>query len=193
MVGYTAITAPFSGVITGRKADPGNMAMPQMPMLTIDDDSLYQLVSQVPERLAARLTRGMRVMVRLDALKATLPATIAEIVPSADPASRTLTVKANLPRSTGVQSGLFGRLTITYGSEMQLTVPTSAVVDRNGLTGVYVVDQTGKAQFTLVTLGKQWGDRVQVLSGLPEGQRVVTSRVSEITAGRRIRAEGVAL
>lgn len=193
MASYTAIYAPFSGVITGRKADPGSMAMPQMPMLSMDDDSLYQLVSQVPERLAGKLSRGTRVMVRLDSLNTTLPATIIEIVPSADPSSRTLTVKANLPHTAGDQSGLFGRLTLTTGTEAAIMAPANAVLDRNGLTGVYVVDEAGTAQFTLVTLGKRSGDRVQILSGLQDGQQIVTSQVDRITAGQRIRAEGGAL
>jgi len=193
MESYTAIYAPFSGIITGRKADPGNMAMPQQPMLAMDDDALYQLICQVPERLAARLARGARVMVRLDALNTTLPATIVEIVPSADPASRTLTVKANLPHAAGVQAGLFGRLTLTTGTAPALTVPAGAVLDRHGLTGVYVVDEYGAAQFTLVTLGKRLADRVQVLSGLEDGQRIITSQVDRITAGQHIRAERSAL
>ena len=193
MVGYTALYAPFSGMITARKADPGNMAMPQMSILAMDDDSLYQLVSQVPERLATKLTRGARVMARLDALQTTLPATIAEIVPSADPASRTLTVKANLPHAAGVQSGLFGRLTVTTGDEMQLSLPAGAVVERNGLTGVYVVDETETAQFVLITLGKIQRDRIQVLSGLQEGQHIITSNVQQINVGQHIHSEGAAL
>ena len=193
MAGYTAIYAPCSGVITARKADPGSMAMPQQPLLTMDDDSLYQIVSQVPEHLATQLTRGARVMVQVDALQSSLPATIVEIVPGTDPASRTLTVKANLPHAAGMQSGLFGRLTITTGSESALSVPAGAVLDRHGLTGVYVVDEAGIARFTLVTLGKQVADRVLVLSGLEDGQRVVTSQVDHLNAGQRVRAEGGAL
>jgi len=193
MVGYTAIYAPFSGVITGRKADPGNMALPQMPILAMDDDSLYQLVSQVPERLAATLRRGARVMVRIDALQIPLPATITEIVPSADPASRTLTVKANLPHAMGVQSGLFGRLSVITGNAMQLSLPSGAIVEHNGLTGIYVVDEAGLAQFTLVTLGKTQQDRVQILSGVQEGQQVVTSHADQIKVGQYVHSEGAAL
>jgi RND family efflux transporter MFP subunit len=193
MVDYTAIVAPFAGVITARTADPGSMAMPQAPILTIEDDSLYQLITPVPERLATRLTRGARVQVTLDALGRTLPATIAAIIPSTDPSSRTLTVKANLPRAAGVQSGLFGRLVVTTGTQAVLTVPLSAIVDRNGLTGVYTVDAGERARFTLVTLGTQRDDRVQILSGLQDGQRVITSPTDAITAGQRIRAEGAAL
>jgi len=190
MLGYTAIYAPFSGVITARKADPGNMAMPQMPLLAMDDDSRYQLVSQVPERLATQLARNTPVTVQLDATEKSLPAVIAEIAPSADPASRTLTVKANLPRAAGVQSGLFGRLRVTAGTEMQLFLPIGAIVERKGLTGVYLVDATDTAQFTLVTLGKRGEDRAQVLSGLQDGQRVVAAQPERIASGQRISAEG---
>lgn len=193
MVGYTAIVAPFSGVITSRKADPGTMAMPQMPILAIDDDTVYQLVSQVPERLAAKLTVGDRVMVTVDSLKKSIPATIIEIVPSADPVSRTLMVKANLPRVDRMQSGIFGRLLLNTGSKMQLMIPKSALIERNGLTGVYVIDAAGKAQFTLVTLGKSERNLLQVLSGLQEGVQIVTSHVKQVKPGLRLRAEGEAL
>lgn len=193
MVGYTSIVAPFSGIITSRKADPGTMAMPQMPILAIDDDSVYQLISQVPERLAARLSVGDRVMVTIDSLNDTLPATISEIVPSADPSSRTLTVKANMPYSKRLKSGIFGRLSLKTGSKMQLMIPKSAVIERNGLTGVYLLDAAGKAQFTLVTLGKSERKLIQVLSGLQEGDQIVTSRVKQLKAGQMLRTEGAAL
>lgn len=193
MVGYTSIVAPFSGVITSRKADPGTMAMPSMPILAIDDDSVYQLVSQVPEKLAANLSVGDRVMVTIDSLNDTLPATISEIVPSADPSSRTLTVKANLPYTKRLKSGLFGRLSLKTGSKMQLMIPKSAVIDRNGLTGVYLLDAAGKARFALVTLGKSERKLVQVLSGLQEGDQIVTSRVKQVKPGQMLRVEGAAL
>lgn len=193
MSSYTAIYAPFSGVITGRRADPGSMAMPQMPILSMDDNSRYQLVSQVSERLIGTLRRGVSVMVRLDSLQTTLPATIVEVVPSADPFSRTLTVKANLPHTAGLQSGMFGRLTLSTGVEDVLLAPLSAVVNRNGLTGVYVLDDHSLARFTLVTLGKRRADGVEILSGLQDGQQLVISQVERITAGQHIRAEGGAL
>jgi RND family efflux transporter MFP subunit len=192
MAGYTAIVAPFSGVITARKADPGNMAMPQMPVVALDDDSLYQLVSQVPERQAARMAKGGRVQVKLDALGLSLPATIAEIVPAADPASRTLTVKANLPHAAGVQSGLFGRMTLVLGSAMQLSLPADAIVERNGLTGVYTVDEGGITRYSLITVGAETQGRVTVLSGLQAGERVVVSDVDRIKPGQRVNVEGAA-
>ncbi len=193
MASYTSIYAPFSGVITARKADPGSMAMPQMSILSMDDDSLYQLMSSVPERLAVKLAPGTKVSIRLDSLNLTLPATVSEIVPSADAASHTLNAKIDLPASAGINTGLFGRLSVTTGTEPTIVIPASALLERKGLTGVYVVNEGGTAQFTLVTIGKRWDDRLQVLSGLQDGQRVVTTKVNNITAGQHIRAEGGAL
>ncbi len=190
MVSYSTIYAPFSGVITNRFADPGNMAMPQMPIIAMDDDSLYQMISQVPEQQATKLTVGSRVMIQIDSINKILPATITEIVPGANPTSRTLKVKANLPFADGVQSGLFGRISMKTRSEPTLSIPKSAIVDRNGLTGVYVVDEANTVQFNIITVGKQWDNRIQVLSGLDEGQRIVANKVDGITAGSVISIEG---
>lgn len=193
MAGYANIYAPFNGVITARKADPGSLAMPQMPILAIDDDSQYQLVASVPEKIAAGLARGDVAGVQLEALKRTVTASVVEIVPAADPASRTLTVKANLPSTPGLQSGIFGRIAFTTGKESLLTIPAAALLTRNGLTGIYVVDEAGQARYTLVSAGRRLGDRLEVLSGLQAGQRVITARVDEIVPGERVRMEGATL
>jgi RND family efflux transporter MFP subunit len=191
MLGYTNIYAPFDGVITARQADPGDMAMPQMPILSIDDHTQYQLVSRVPESIAARMTKGATVTVVLSALNQTVTARIAEIVPSADPATRTLTIKANLPRLAGLQSGLFGRMQIASGKEDRLMAPRTAVVERNGLTGVYTLVE-GKARFTLVTLGKEAGDLVQILSGIADGRRIIAMPPAGLIEGAPVREEGAA-
>jgi len=183
MQSYAVLYAPFSGVITARKADPGNMAMPQMPVLTIEDDSLYQLVGSVPETAVAGVLSGMQVPVRLDTLGKTMMARVAQVIPSADSASRTFTVKANLPRVAGLASGVFGRLSVTTGQEKRLVVSRDAVIERNGLSGVYTVDDEHKARFTLVKLGKEYGQIVQVLSGLDKGQQVLTANTGNVRDG----------
>ncbi len=192
MLGYSTITAPFSGLITARKADPGNMAMPQMPLLTIEDDSRYQLACSTPESIATRLRPGMEATVTLASLHRTLAARVAQVVPAADPSTRTFTVKVDLPRTAGVTSGLFGRLSLTTGYARQLAMHRTAVVERNGLTGVFIVDDAGKARYTLVKLGQQYGDLVQVLSGVRAGQRVVSSHADRITEGAVVKRDEVA-
>jgi len=183
MQSYAVIYAPFNGVITARKADPGNIAMPQMPVLTIEDDSLYQLVGSVPETAVAGVRNGTQAPVTLGSLGKTVMAKVAQVVPSADPASRTFTVKVNLPKVTGLASGIFGRLSVTTGQEKRLVVSREAVTERNGLSGIYTVDGDNKARFTLVKLGKEYGEVVQVLSGLQMGQRVLVANSGQVHDG----------
>jgi HlyD family secretion protein len=183
MLGYAVITAPFNGVVTARKADPSYMAMPQMPVLTIEDDSRYQLVSSVPETAVTGLRRGAALTVKLESLGQTVTARVAQIIPSADPASRTFTVKANLPQVAGIASGIFGRLAVVTGHDQQLVISRNAVTNRNGLDGIYIVDGQHKARFTMVKLGKEYGEVVQVLSGLQQGQQVLVANSGRITDG----------
>lgn len=190
MMSYAVLYAPFSGVITARRADPGAMAMPQMPILTIEDDSRYQLVASVPESAVAGLRQGQQLTVTLQSLNNKVAARVAQIVPSADPASRTFTVKADLPRLPGVASGMFGRLTVVTGQQKRLVVDRDAVVERNGLSGLYVVDDAQTARFLMVKLGETHGDRVQVLSGLRPGQRVLIANIGQVTEGALVRVAG---
>ncbi|MHB9110295.1 MAG: efflux RND transporter periplasmic adaptor subunit [Armatimonadota bacterium] len=183
MQSYAVLYAPFSGVITARRADPGAMAMPQMPILTVEDDSLYQLVGSVPESVVAGLRKGQQLTVTLQSLNRKVTARVAQIVPSADPASRTFMVKANLPRTPGIASGVFGRLTVVTGQQQRLVVNRSAVIERNGLSGLYVVDGEQKARFLMVKLGATRGDQVQILSGLQPGQRVLIANTGQVTEG----------
>jgi RND family efflux transporter MFP subunit len=191
MQSYAVISAPFNGIVTARRADPGSMAMPQMPVLTIEDDSLYQLVGSVPETAVAGIRRGMQMPVKLDTLGKTVMAKVAQVIPSADPASRTFTVKVNLPGVAGLASGVFGRLSVTTGEEKRLVVSREAVTERNGLSGVYTIDNENKARFTMIKLGKEHGDVVQVLSGLEMGQRVLVANSGKVRDGAVVQVSEV--
>jgi RND family efflux transporter MFP subunit len=90
MSDYTRITAPISGVITSKPADLGATVFPGQPLMTIEDEGSYQLELSLPENLATKVKPGTPVQVTLDAFGSTFAAKIAEIVPTADPASRTL-------------------------------------------------------------------------------------------------------
>ncbi len=112
----------------------------------MDDDSRYQLVSNVPEHLAAHVSRGTRVMVHLDSLHRTLPATIVEYRAERRPGQPNTHRESQSAPCNGVQSGLFARMNVPSGSESTLSIPAGAVVERNGLTGVYVLDEADTAQ-----------------------------------------------
>jgi len=186
MLSYTTIIAPFDGVVTARMVDPGDMATPGMPVIRVDDDTLYRLVATVPESQAATLGLGTAVECVIDALDSLrLKARISQIIPAADPASRTLTVKADLPHHKGLKSGLFGRLVFTVRRSKALVVPSSAVIELRGLVGVWVVEE-GHATFRIVKTGKTYDGKTRIISGLKTGDVVIVEGMEELREGQPV-------
>jgi multidrug efflux pump subunit AcrA (membrane-fusion protein) len=181
---YTKITAPFAGVVTRKSADIGDLAAPGAPLLELEDTQQYRLESLVDEAHVSGIHTGDSVTIALDALGGTVvTATVAELVPAADAASRTFVVKIDLPKDAKIRSGMFGRALFSGAQRSALTVPATAVVQQGQLTGVYVVGDDQIARLRLVTTGKRYGDVVEALSGLSVGERVVTNHTEQITDG----------
>lgn len=186
MAGYTRIVAPISGVISFKQVDLGTTVFPGQSLMTIEDDGSYQLDLAVPESLAPRIRPGTPVQVALDALNMNFGARIAEVVPSADPGSRTFTVKILLAQK-GLKSGMFGRGAISLGTSVnRIVVPKKAVVERGALTSVWVVAADKTVRMRLVKTGKTVNDRAEIVSGLTDGERVVTDGLEKVSEGTRI-------
>ena len=186
MAGYTRIIAPISGIITSKQADLGASVFPAQPLLTIEDEGSYLLELAIPESMASKVLPGASVQVTLDAAGLTFAAKIAEIVPSADPASRTFTAKINLSQK-GLKSGMFGRASLTLGTSVNgLLLARKAVVERGALTSVWTLGTDNIARMRLVKTGKTVGDKVEILSGLSDGERVVVSGAEKVTEGSKV-------
>jgi RND family efflux transporter MFP subunit len=187
VLGYTAIRAPFAGVIAAKKVDAGTLAAPGMALFTIEDTARFQLEAPVDESNLAALQKHKAVTVILDALsRAELKGMVSEITPAADPASRSFLIKIDLPADSRLHSGLFGRALIPRGVRKALLIPSSAIVDRGQLLGVFVLSDTGMAQLRYITLGTHRGDAVEVLSGLQEGERFVQAPGTRDLSGKQI-------
>ena len=187
---YTRIRAPFDGVVTEKKADSGTLASPGMPIFTVEDVRHYRLEVTVNENDVQYVRTGQQVSVVIDALsKAGLKGKVAQIVPAADPASRTFLVKIELPTDTLLRSGLFGRAQFSRGERQALLIPRSAVVERGQLQGIYVLDQNKVAGLRYITLGKPSGADVEVLSGLQSGERLVAEPGTVDLNGKRIEVQ----
>ncbi len=186
MSGYTRIVAPISGIIASKQADLGATVFPGQPLMTIEDEGSYQLELALPENVATRVKPGSPLQVTLDAAGSSFAARIAEVVPTADPGSRTFVAKIALNRK-GLKSGMFGRGAIPLGSTFTgITVPKKAVVERGALTSVWTVDRENSARMRIVKVGRETGERVEILSGLSAGDRVVAVGVEKITEGARV-------
>lgn len=186
-LGYTRIRAPFAGVVTEKKADAGTLASPGMPIFTIEDTRSYRLEAAVDESDIRLVRVGQIVPVRLDALGNTeLSGKVVQIVPAADPASRSFLVKVGLPSDAQLRSGLFGRARFSRGERSALLIPRAAIVERGQLQGVYAIGVNGIASLRYVTFGKTTGQQVEVLSGLQDGEKLVAAPGSREWSGKQI-------
>lgn len=186
IAGYTRITAPISGIITSKPADLGATVFPAQPLMTIDDEGSYQLELSIPESIALAVKPGTPVQVTLDALNTSFSAKIAEIVPASDAASRTFIAKISLGQK-GLKSGMFGRGVITLGSTVNgMLLPKKALMERGALTSVWVVEKEGLARMRLVKVGKAIGDKVEILAGLSDGERVVSAGTEKVSEGAKV-------
>jgi RND family efflux transporter MFP subunit len=184
---YTRVRAPFDGVVTERRIDPGALASPGMPLLTVEAGGQYRLEAGVDERDLQFVHIGQVVPVSLDSLGTqALTGKVAQIVPAADPASRSFTVKVDLPANKNLRSGIFGRAAFARGTRQAALIPQAAVTERGQMQTVYVVGENSIAMLRYVTLGAAQQDRREVLSGLNPGETVVAAPAGRDLAGKRI-------
>jgi RND family efflux transporter MFP subunit len=182
IMSYARVTAPFDGVITRKLADVGDLAMPGRPLLEIEAPTALRFEADLPEAILDRVKLGAKMQVRLSK---TIEGTVSEISPVADPVSRTFQVKFDLPETEGLRTGQFGRVSVPVAQVMLLLVPKTAVMKLGQMERVFVA-KDGKAALRLVKTGKVLDGRVEVLSGLEEGEQVVTSETTKLADGQPV-------
>lgn len=168
---YGRITAPFSGRIIDRYAEPGDTARQGQPLLRMYDPSAMRVEAAVRESLASQLHRGQQLEVRVDSLNQDFEAVVEEIVPSADPGSRSVLVKTALTENTSLYPGMFARLLIPTGTTERIYIPRDAVIHVGQLDYVIVKTPQGPARH-FVRLGTNSGNKVAVNSGLQPGEEI---------------------
>lgn len=170
-LGYSRVQAPFAGVIVKRLVEPGDLAWPGRPLFTLATLEEMRLEAHVREGLTGSIAVGQKVNVTIDALAAQMTGTVGEIVPAADPQSRTFVVKVALPENGRLVTGMFGRLEVPTGTRTSRFVPSEAVRLVGQLRTVQLrTDKGWRVQ--LVRLGESNGPDVEVLSGLQGGEVV---------------------
>ncbi|MCX7627928.1 MAG: efflux RND transporter periplasmic adaptor subunit [Methylophilaceae bacterium] len=176
---FSSITAPFSGVVSARHAQAGEMASLGRELLTVFDPATLRVVASIPQNRLEEIRRGGRASIEFPALGRWVEATSITVLPEADSRTHVFRVRLELPKEVGgIYPGMFARAHFATGqSASKLLIPLAAVVRRSELTGVYVVDAQSRVQLRQVRLGEASGDRVEVLSGLREGERIALEPV----------------
>lgn len=175
MLSYARLVAPFSGTITRKDINVGDLAVPGRPLLSIEDESTLQLVVSVAEAQRGFLRIGDTLQVGHASGGTTTRAVVEELSPSADPISRTITAKLTLAQDDRLHAGQTARLLLPSTRAAQLTLPETAIVRRGQLELVYAVTTEGRVALKLVRTGRRLGDRIEIQSGLDGDERVVLS------------------
>jgi len=185
MLGYTKISAPFTGIITRKLVDVGDLAAPGRLLVEMEDPAALRLEADVPESLINRVQMGAQFGVRVGALSDSLQATVSEIAPVADSASRTFNVKLDLPANARLRAGQFARVSVPISETTVLRVPVAAVLQRGQMELVFIAANK-QAQLRLVKTGKRVGDEIELVSGISAGEQVIIADLGQLRDGQPV-------
>jgi RND family efflux transporter MFP subunit len=176
---FTTIVAPYSGVVSARHVELGEMAAPGKPLMTGFDPATLRVVANVPEAQVGAIQAIGKARVEVPSVGKWLEVKRLTVVPSADPRTHTTRIRLELPADArGVYPGVYARAHFVVGKATRLLVPREAVIRRGEVTAVYVVDGKGAPQLRQLRLGAAGDERyVEVLAGLKAGERVALEPV----------------
>jgi RND family efflux transporter MFP subunit len=180
---FATLVAPYSGVVSARHVELGEMATPGRPIMTGFDPSTLRVVATVPQAQVESIRAIGKARIEVPSLNRWVEVRRLTIVPAADPRTHTTRVRLELPEDVGgVYPGVYARAHFVTGSEPRLLVPRAAVVRRSEVTAVYVLDEQNRARLRQVRLGEA-GDqtRIEVLAGLKPGERVALEPIKAAT------------
>jgi membrane fusion protein (multidrug efflux system) len=166
---YTKVDSPLSGKVIERLADPGDMAAPGKPLMSIYVPSTLRLEVSVAENLRPKVHLGDTVGAAIDSLGEKFEGKIIEVVPASNVSSRSFIVRVSVPESDAIYPGMYGRMWVPIGNAETILVPSNAVEHVGQLDMVTTV-KNGMAYIRMVRLGNTHPEGVEILSGLSPGE-----------------------
>lgn len=191
-LGYTSLTAPFSGIVVQKLAEAGNLANPGMPILTIEQSGSYQISASIPENVIQQIHLGAEATVSISSIGKTIKGTIVQINPSSQFTGGQYIVKINIPEADKKElyAGMYAQISIpmkdpqvAVNNNNTVLVPAASIVHKDHLTGLYCIGSNQTALLRWVRLGKTYGDKVEVLSGLEKDEQFVVSAEGKLYNG----------
>lgn len=187
---YSNITAPFSGTVTSKNVEAGNMANPGVPLISIETPGNFEVMAMVPESEISEIKNGSTVDVLVKSINQTIQGKVTEVSTSAKNTGGQYLVKIALDKTeANILSGMFTTVQFPIErkakSEMVL-IPTEAIITNGQLSGVYTVSQSNTALLRWLRLGRTFGDQVEVLSGLNTDEAYIVSAEGKLYNGVKI-------
>lgn len=183
---YAEIPAPFDGRVVDRLCEVGDMAAPGRLLMKVEDGSRLRIDVSLPESAHDVARTGDSVEVRVPALSdRRFAGRVAEVVPAADPMTRSFLVKIELPDDPALRSGSYGHAIIRTGVRRAIRIPAGALVARGGLTGIFVAEMD-HASFRLLSTRPAGEGQLEVLTGLSDGEQLILDPPASLQVGQPV-------
>ncbi|TVR79147.1 MAG: efflux RND transporter periplasmic adaptor subunit [Saprospirales bacterium] len=185
---YVDMRAPFSGIITEKLVEPGEIAAPGQPLLTLENQESFEVWAMVPESDITKISKEKEVRIVLSSSPDPLKGTIKSISPTSEGQSGQFQVKISLNApSTNIMAGMYARVLFPQESAAEtIMVPTSALIQQGDLRGVYTVSEDGHAILRWLRLGRTQNDFVEVLAGLNADEEIIAAYEGKIYNGAKV-------
>jgi RND family efflux transporter MFP subunit len=187
---YSNITAPFSGTITSKNIEAGDMANPGMPLMSLEVPGNFEVMAMVPETEISEIKKGTTVNVLVKSINKTVKGKVTEVSTSAKHTGGQYLVKIDLDKTdVNILTGMF--TTVQFPVERKTTsrmvlIPSEAIVTNGQLSGVYTVSQSNTAMLRWLRLGRTFGNQVEVLSGLNPEEAYIVSAEGKLHNGAKL-------
>jgi len=191
---YSNIKAPFSGVITGKFVNKGDMANPGMPLISMETPGKYQVIAMVPESEITSIQKGTSVNVIIKTTNELLKGKVTEVSSSAQNTGGQYLVKVILDKTdANILSGMFTSVQFPIEKNVNknslLLIPESALVKQGQLSGVYTIGEGNVAILRWLRIGKTFGNQVEVLSGLSADEQYIVSADGKLFNGAKVNVQ----
>jgi RND family efflux transporter MFP subunit len=186
-VAYTEVRAPYSGVVTQKFVQLGELVTPGTPLMAGASLDALRVVAEVPQSVIEQVRKVHKAVVYVDGKR--VESTGLTLFPSAEPQTNTFRVRIELPKGVqGLAPGMFVKVGLVTGAADLLLVPRAAVVERSEMRAVYVVAPDGRVSLRQVRLGHVRGEQIEILAGLVAGDTI--ARDPAAAAARAYRQGG---
>ena len=186
----TILRSPVGGVVTARNYDRGDMYGMGMPIYTVQQITPVKVLVAISETDYTRIKKGDKVSLVADALPGkSFEGTVGRLYPTMDAATHTFNVEVTVPNTKReLRPGMYVRTEVNFGDNLSITVPDTAILKLQGAgtRTVFIINEEGRAEMRVVTLGRHLDGKWEILSGLEEGDKVVYKGNSSLKAGAEV-------
>ncbi|MBO0342320.1 MAG: efflux RND transporter periplasmic adaptor subunit [Bacteroidota bacterium] len=188
---YANIRSPFSGVVTNTYIDEGDMANPGVPLVSVESPSGFEVVAKVAENNISGVAVGTKAHIMVKALDTTITGKVSELSVSAQHTGGQYLMKVLLDKTeANILSGMYATVRLEADDQGNgktvVTIPSKALVHKGQLTGVYTLGQDNVALLRWLRLGENYGEEVEVLSGLSKGDQYIVSAEGKLYNGAKV-------